>query len=186
MRITKFGHSCLLVEESGVKFLFDPGVFSVLPETLGHLDAVFITHEHQDHFDLEKLKSLLSANASLRIVTNTSVASKLTEEGIAAEVLEHGANSVVAGVTVEAVGKDHALIHPSLPVAQNTGYFIAAKFFHPGDAFTVPATSVEILALPVVAPWSKDSDSADFIFPRPWKLKRTSFNFFYISIDISR
>ncbi|MBP9694894.1 MAG: MBL fold metallo-hydrolase [Candidatus Magasanikbacteria bacterium] len=28
MRITKFGHSCLLVEENDVRVLIDPGAFS--------------------------------------------------------------------------------------------------------------------------------------------------------------
>lgn len=38
MRLTKFGHSCLLVEEGGARVLLDPGSFSEGFEELDGLD----------------------------------------------------------------------------------------------------------------------------------------------------
>ena len=52
MKITKFVHSCILVETPERVGLFDPGVFSERafnPETLQKLDDIIITHKHQDH-----------------------------------------------------------------------------------------------------------------------------------------
>ena len=48
MRLTKFGHSCLLVEEGGARVLLDPGSFSEGFETLEGLTAVCVQHE-MDH-----------------------------------------------------------------------------------------------------------------------------------------
>lgn len=52
MKITKFGHCCLLIEEKGVRLLTDPGTYSDGFEHL-KVDAVLITHEHQDHLHIE-------------------------------------------------------------------------------------------------------------------------------------
>ena len=49
MKITKFGHSCLLVEENGVRILFDPGSYSTAQNDVKNIDVVLITHEHSDH-----------------------------------------------------------------------------------------------------------------------------------------
>ncbi len=62
MKITRFGHSCVLVDTnlSGRKVaLFDPGVWSQVPvELLDQLDEIYITHEHADHCDVEALLKL--------------------------------------------------------------------------------------------------------------------------------
>ena len=44
MRLTHFGHSCLLVELLGSRILFDPGNFSSGFESLTGLDAILVTH----------------------------------------------------------------------------------------------------------------------------------------------
>ena len=53
MRLTRFGHSCLLVEEGGARVLLDPGSFSEGFETLEGLTAVCVTHQHVDHVRIE-------------------------------------------------------------------------------------------------------------------------------------
>lgn len=62
MKITKFAHSCLLIEVAGAKILTDLGSWNPeIPEVSG-LNAILITHEHTDHFDIEKLKAVVSNN----------------------------------------------------------------------------------------------------------------------------
>lgn len=57
-------------------------------------------------------------------------------------------------MVVEGFGKDHAVIYHTFPHFDNTGLLIGEKLFHPGDAVDViPPQSIDILALPVVAPW---------------------------------
>ena len=57
MRIYKFMHSCLLVEEGGDKILFNPCMFSfvegqVTPKVFGDVGTIIITHNHPDHVDV--------------------------------------------------------------------------------------------------------------------------------------
>src|SRR5258708_7462731 len=57
MRIYKYIHSCLLVEEGDDKILFDPGTFSfvegkVSPATFKDISTVVITHPHPDHVEI--------------------------------------------------------------------------------------------------------------------------------------
>jgi L-ascorbate metabolism protein UlaG (beta-lactamase superfamily) len=69
----------------------------------------------------------------------------------------------VNGVKVGIYGSNHAVIHPSIPGIENVGYLIAGRFFYPGDNFTDPGVPVEILALPIGAPWLKVSEVIDYV-----------------------
>src|SRR5690349_24623117 len=55
MRITKFGHACVRIEESGRVLVLDPGVFTD-PGALDGADAVLITHKHADHVHPDHLR----------------------------------------------------------------------------------------------------------------------------------
>ncbi|MFA6006631.1 MAG: MBL fold metallo-hydrolase [Candidatus Paceibacterota bacterium] len=163
MKITKFGHSCLLVEEEGVRLLFDPGNYSTIPENLANIDAIIITHEHQDHYTPEILKKILDTNKDAQVITNSGVGAQLDKAGIAYQIIEDGQGIKIGTVEIEGTGTQHALIYPTLPRTANTGYLVAGKFFHPGDSFeTIPARQVEILALPVIAPWCRVAEAVDF------------------------
>lgn len=162
MKITKFGHSCVLVEEKGTGILIDPGVYSTGRNDVQNIDVALITHEHSDHYHIDSLKEVLKNNPQAKIITNKSVGALLKKEGIAYSVVEDGESVTENGILIEGFGKEHAVIHSSIPVIQNTGYFIANRLFHPGDAFTNPGKPVEILALPVAAPWLKISEAIDY------------------------
>ncbi len=163
MKITKFGHSCALIEEGDVRILFDPGAYSEgRQNNLQNVDAILITHEHQDHIDLESVKALAANNPGVKIFTNPSVRDILAKEGIASEALRDGQSTEVKGVTIEGKGSEHAVIHSTIPVVRNTGYFVAGKFFYPGDALTMPGRAVEILAMPAAAPWARMGELIDY------------------------
>lgn len=162
MKITKFGHCCLLIEEDNLSILTDPGIYSTDQNDIKNIDLVLITHEHQDHLHIDSLKMVLANNSKARILTNHSVGNLLDKEGIEYEILEDGQNLKDKGISIEAFGKKHAVIHPAIPQTENTGYFIANKFFYPGDAFTDPHKPVEILACPVAGPWLRLSDGIEY------------------------
>lgn len=194
MYITKFGHSCLLVEEGEARILIDPGSYSDMQNGVKDLDAILITHEHQDHLDVGSLKVILGNNPEAKIVTNSGAGKILAKQGIAYQEAQDGNSMTVKDVPVEVFGRDHALIHSSIPVIANTGFFIANRFFYPGDAFIYPympeapgtlikdATAtyartiantflnakiglpkpIEILALPVTAPWMRSAEAVDY------------------------
>jgi L-ascorbate metabolism protein UlaG (beta-lactamase superfamily) len=68
MRLTKYGHSCLLVEEGPARMLLDPGTLSGGFEELEGLTAVLVTHQHADHLDLQRLRRLLERNPGVRVI----------------------------------------------------------------------------------------------------------------------
>lgn len=163
MKITKYGHACLLVEEKGVRILIDPGNYSTGQNEAKNIDIVLITHEHLDHIDPPGLKIILANNPRAKVVTNASVQKLLQKEKIltAFEIVEDGQKFSLGEVTIEGVGRDHAVLHSSIPCIHNTGYFIN-HLFHPGDAFPKPSKPVELLALPVAGPWMRVAEAVDY------------------------
>ncbi len=161
MQITKFGHSCVLLDDGQTKILFDPGLYGGIPSDL-KVDGIVITHVHQDHVDMDQLKPLLE-NVTPRIITNTEVKAELDKHGIDCEIVEEGSSATIGTFTFEAFGNDHAIMHPDLPKFQNTGYLINNKIFHPGDALYMPSKPIEVLLLPIAAPWSKVAETLDYL-----------------------
>lgn len=152
----------MLIEEGGIRFLIDPGVFSTQQNNLKNIDFVLITHEHADHFHIDSVKSILKNNPSVKIITNSSVGDLLSAEKIVFNVVENDQNFDAGGISIEGFGEKHALMHKTLVPVQNTGFFVAKKLFFPGDAFTNIDREVDILALPVAGPWMKLSEVIDY------------------------
>ncbi|MGH8930477.1 MAG: MBL fold metallo-hydrolase [Egibacteraceae bacterium] len=163
MRLTKFGHSCLLVETGEARLLLDPGSFSSGFERLTGLDGVLITHRHPDHLDLDRIPPLLRQNPGAVLVADAGSATELAGTGLPARVVRDGDELDLAGVSIRVFGADHASIHPEVPVPPNVGYLVGERFFYPGDAFTQPPAAVEILGLPAGAPWMKVSEAIDYL-----------------------
>lgn len=143
--------------------VIDPGGWTS-PEAVDGADAVLITHEHPDHYDAGHLR-----RADAPVLTIGAVAGKIRDEApdVAERltVLEPGELLEVAGLPVEVVGAKHAVIHPELPHFDNSGYLLdvdGTRVFHPGDALGVPGRPVDVLLLPVSAPWLKASEAIDF------------------------
>jgi hypothetical protein len=55
------------------------------------------------------------------------------------------------------------VIHRSIPLVQNVGLMVNSSLYYPGDSYTIPEQSVEILACPSSAPWLRISDVIDFL-----------------------
>ena len=163
MRLVKYRHSCLLVEDGAARLLLDPGSFSQGFEGLTGLTAVLFTHQHADHFDLERLEPLLEANPDAEVVADRQTAAKLAESGVQARGVADGDTFELAGVPIRVAGREHAPVHPELPRVANVGYLIADRLFHPGDALTVPDQPVEILGVPTGAPWLKAAEAVEYL-----------------------
>jgi len=163
MRITKFGHSCVRLSYDGHDVVVDPGGWSQR-EAVDGVEAVLITHEHPDHYDPGHLR-----RTDAPVFTIEAVAAKIREDApdVAERltVVEPGQRLEVAGVATQVVGEKHAVIHPELPHFDNSGYLLEAEgrsVYHPGDSLTPPPTDVDVLLLPVSAPWLKVSECIDF------------------------
>jgi L-ascorbate metabolism protein UlaG (beta-lactamase superfamily) len=149
VRITRYGHSCVLVEDGDGRVLLDPGIFSSGFEDLLGLTAVLITHQHPDHLDVERVTRLMEANPEATLVTDEGSQLDLPR------TIVHAGDTLDLGTTVSVHGSEHAVIHPEIPRVPNVGYLVAGRFFTPGDALTVPEADVEVLGLPTDAPWLK-------------------------------
>jgi L-ascorbate metabolism protein UlaG (beta-lactamase superfamily) len=165
MFITKYGHCCMLLEESEMKILTDPGNFTEYKvKELNGIDALLITHEHQDHFHMPSIKDLLKNNPNLPIITNASVAALLQKEGITENIhlVSEGTSMDFKGLNFTAIGHEHAEIYKTLPSVENTGFIVGEDFYYPGDGFAQAGKLIVTVALPVIAPWMKLSECVDF------------------------
>lgn len=171
MHLTHVGHSCLLVEAAGARVLVDPGTFSPRAADVTGLDAILVTHQHPDHLDPEALAHLLAANPGCLVVAEAAAADQIRDRlGAGTSVLTAtaGESRHVGGLLVEGVGDRHALIHGGVPRIGNTGFVLSADgeptLFHPGDAYDATAgRPVDVLALPLTAPWTSLRETLDFL-----------------------
>ena len=168
MKITKYIHSCLVIEKGSDRILFDPGLFTfaeglVKPSQFENIQAIIITHKHPDHIDADSLKQILDNNKTAVVLANSDIAKMLSEKGIAAEVFETGERSV-AGFTIEALEAPHeAILADELP--QNTAYVIEKTILHPGDSYSsalYERKGTPVLCLPTMAPWTTELRTFEF------------------------
>ncbi|MET0928579.1 MAG: MBL fold metallo-hydrolase [Aeromicrobium sp.] len=165
MQITRFGHASLLVEAAGTRVLIDPGVFSSDDAfALTGLDAIVVTHQHPDHIDQDRGPALVAGNPDAVLIADPESADVL---GFG-DWIENadGRETVVKDVTIRGVGARHAVILPSIPRIGNVGVLLSAAgeptLFHPGDTYEYAPDGVDVLALPLSAPWAKSSETVDF------------------------
>jgi L-ascorbate metabolism protein UlaG (beta-lactamase superfamily) len=166
MQITRYGHAAVLLEAADTRILVDPGVFS-LPSTfqLGDLDAIVVTHQHPDHLDPGRVPGLLELNPDAVLLSDPETAATFDEGSWTANA--DGLETVVGGLTVRGVGAQHAVIVPELPRVANVGITVTGDseplLFHPGDTYEYVPEGVDVLALPLAAPWAKVSETVDFV-----------------------
>jgi L-ascorbate metabolism protein UlaG (beta-lactamase superfamily) len=163
VRLTKFGHACVRIEQADAVIVLDPGGFTQADAVDG-ATAILITHEHADHYDPGHLRATDAA-----IFTIEGVAARIRED--APDLVERltvvtPGSAFDVGVTVDVVGFKHAVIHHDLPRIDNSGYVLTVgdqRVYHPGDSLTLPETDVDLLLAPISAPWLKVSEAIDFV-----------------------
>jgi L-ascorbate metabolism protein UlaG (beta-lactamase superfamily) len=165
--ISSRGHSCMQLEREDATLVIDPGLFSD-PTAAEGAAAVLITHEHADHVAPDRVIAALRANLELQVWAPQDVVTQLTGAGASADQLHvatGGDSFQAAGFQVQAFGDRHATIHPALPPVSNVAYLIEGLALHPGDSFTpVPeGAQVEVVFLPISAPWLKLAEAADYL-----------------------
>jgi L-ascorbate metabolism protein UlaG (beta-lactamase superfamily) len=137
-------HASILVILSGKRFLFDPvlakpphlGSWLFYPEMkmdpcLLNVDAVFVSHQHQDHFDVDFLK-LLPSETKIYIVSGRPQFAKMFENhGIKyIEIPENGLFDLGDGISCFGVTHEYNGIDSALAISN--GKFTA---YHGNDCF---------------------------------------------------
>lgn len=152
MKITKFIHSCLLVEmpePTNRTALFDPGSMSESAlniDNLEFLDDIIITHEHGDHMHLPLIKRLAAKFPSVRITAPGSAVQQLQAEGLQA--------SSTPSEGIVFFDAPHEVIRPfyAADPPEEIGVHYLNLLSDPGDSHSFTET-MPILALPIQAPW---------------------------------
>ncbi len=160
MRISKYEHALLVVEQSAAQLVIDPGSYSNLPE-LQNVVAVVFTHLHDDHTSLEHAQTISRNFPAVKMFGTQEVVEKLT--GLDVQAVYHGDHYEVGPFQIDFYGDLHQVIHRSIPLVQNVGVMVNSQLYYPGDSYTFPEQSVEILACPTSAPWLRISDVIDFL-----------------------
>lgn len=189
MKITKYHHSCLLIEEQEKTILLDPGNYSYNENalniaSLNRLDFIGITHEHPDHMYIPWIKEIINKFPKAQIFSNESVKDILEKEGIKIKIEE---NDFIKMTLVP-----HERIWTGI-MPKNVMFTLFDKLVDPGDSLSFnladnqpllvkqgnPSTSSLhsviqafgseaqarkddiILALPITAPWGSTTHSVE-------------------------
>jgi len=151
MKLTKYEHACFTVEKDGQVLVVDPGNFTtdfIAPEGVV---GVIITHEHGDHFDHEQLAAIIDKNPDAVIVAHQTIIDRI--EVFQTKSVTTGDSVHIGEFSLEFFGGHHATIHPDIPPIANLGVMINELLYYPGDSFVQPEKPVDVIALPVAAPW---------------------------------
>ena len=159
MNITKLEHSGIIIEKDGKRIVFDPVEFTNRLPRIENVVAVVITHKHSDHLQPEVLARIINDNPEAKVFT-TSDAAPLIGGAIAVKA---GDVHELDGFKLEFFGKDHAAIIPGQIPCENIGVVVDDAIVNPGDSFDLPDAQVNLLLVPVAAPWLKTHESMDFV-----------------------
>jgi len=161
LKITFIGHGTLMFEFGGKVIHVDPwsklADYSKLPKA----NLILITHEHQDHLDLEAIKKI-KTDKTVVVLTKNCVS-----KGATGEVMGNGDTKTVAGIKIEAVPA-YNLAHkrpdsgqPFHPKGEGNGYVITfanKKVYVAGDTENTPEMkalkAIDIAFLPMNLPYT--------------------------------
>ena len=156
MRLTRWSHSCVVLESSGRRLVVDPGSWSE-PQALDGAHAVLVTHEHWDHVDVERVRA---SGLPVWAPRNADL------DDLQPRPLDAGQGVTIEGFEITPVGDRHAAVVPGQEVCANLGYVVAAdgeSVYHPGDALAVPDEPVTTLLVPMQASWLKTEEAIAFL-----------------------
>lgn len=162
MKVTKYEHACLVVEENGEQLIIDPGVLSTSFVEPSNPVAIVITHVHADHVDKELVLQLMETHQNLTVFTIADVAGELGA-GSQIQVINSHESVQVGNFHLSFWGTDHAIIHPEGARFKNTGVLVNDILYYGGDALDVPDMPVKVLAVPSGGPWLKIEEAIDYM-----------------------
>ena len=160
MKIFKYDHSCFIVEQFGHFLVFDPVEYTTQLPDLPEIDAVIITHLHQDHCQIPILQKLLAQHPQTPIYTSsdnlisidnvcTFDQSKLTLPNF--------------NLDLYGTGEHEPLLPGQSAPCQNLSVIVDGLFANPADSYNSPKNPIPVLAVPIAAPWSDISKARQLI-----------------------
>jgi L-ascorbate metabolism protein UlaG (beta-lactamase superfamily) len=163
MLLTKYIHSCVLIDHKSIKILFDPGSYcnNVMSDIITtNIDYLILTHTHSDHYDKNNIEIIIDQFSNIIIIGNNEVVEKLKIDfpnfiNIISSK-DSGVISINNKIIVTAFDTKHLEIWKEVGQVQNTGYLIDNYYYNPADSFEIPLELVnnppQIALLPVAGP----------------------------------
>ena len=161
MRLIKFTHACVRLENEGRGLLLDPGTWAE-DAAFDAATDILVTHEHADHVDVDRIVAA-HGRSPLTVYAPGPVAEMLGALGSAVRTVTVGEEFTAAGFHVKAVGGKHAVIFNGIPDCANVGYVVDGAVYHPGDSLFIPDVAVQTLLVPTAAPWLKLAEAIEFL-----------------------
>ena len=157
MKITKYEHSCVVMEEGRSKLIIDPGIYSNSLVDITDVTALVITHVHADHFDESKVEKIIKMNLNVQIFSTEEVAKEISAKNVVE--VEPSKIYRVGDFNLEFVGQKHEVVDPKTPVVKNSGVLVNELFYSPGDSYEVPTKPFKVLSVPKSGPWLRIKDA---------------------------
>jgi L-ascorbate metabolism protein UlaG (beta-lactamase superfamily) len=141
--ITRVTHSCHLIQIGGQTVLTDPWFsertfyhpgepIALQPETLPHLDAVVISHEHYDHCDLDAFSHYRDKDVPLLVAG--PVAGKARKAGFTdVRALDPWQSARVADLTISAAAGKHGVYEITYVISGG-----GRSVYFAGDTLLIP------------------------------------------------
>ena len=115
MKLTKYEHACLILDNGNSRLIIDPGTFTNLPEDLTNIACIVITEEHLDHYNLSNIEKILSQSSNAQIISTEHVVSQLKTAGHPCLEIKGSKDLNVGGFSLTLVETDHSIIYASSP-----------------------------------------------------------------------
>ena len=161
MKLTKYEHACLILDNGKSRLVIDPGCFTNLPSDLTNVGCLVVTEEHVDHFDLENIRKIAKQNPEVKIFTTEPVSTQLSEANITSVTIVGEQTFKEAGYVINFYETDHAPTYRKSP-CRSLSIKIDDYLYYPSDSYNPSDDEVEILALPTSGPWHKVEEAIDF------------------------
>ncbi len=160
MKLTKYGHACFVLELEGQKVIVDPGVFTELPDDIGNVAAVAITHVHSDHFNPESLDKIKAASPDVVFYGAREVVTEYP--GVIEPARGH--TYMNGPFELRFYGDLHEMARPGKPQVANLGVCVNSLVAYPGDSYAQAGKRVKVIMAPSSAPWLHISAAYAFVF----------------------
>jgi hypothetical protein len=157
----------MVLDQDGRRLVIDPGAYTTdLPTDLGDVAAVFVSHQHPDHYDPARLSRLAAANPGLRLIAGDAVLGQLPgslRTELDPLAVASGDTATVGPFSLAIYGAAHAQVIPGAPAVPCLGVMANAAFAYGGDAFPAPPRHPAVLAVPVAGAWVKGQDIISYV-----------------------
>tara|TARA_R110002020_G_scaffold210099_3_gene416073 strand:+ start:272 stop:964 length:693 start_codon:yes stop_codon:yes gene_type:complete len=169
MKISKYLHSCILIEHEGERLLFDPGKFTfaeelVKPSDFKDLNYVLITHTHPDHLDEENLKLILEKNPDAKVIGNSEVRDQLAKISIPVILFEKGSDAFGSFELIAIPTEHEDILAENIP--QHTSICINDSILNTADSLSdklMEFKNIELLIMPIMGPFLTELEAFRFV-----------------------